>query len=322
MARSIPERDMFECADDRSKFLDLLQQGLDRTGFTLYDWSLVDNHYHLIIETNHKRLEELMRPLNSAYARYYNDKYERRGSLFDGRFKSIVALKMDYLHTLLGYVDLNPLRAGQCKDLEALAHHEWCGFSAIMGNRLCTFQNTEQVLRSYTVDPATARARHREFVKAALRKSEKEEDEIIFAIRRANNEHFRKNDPSCWVLGDVACNAAAYRQACEKLERMGELRKKGWDLATLSALVERRMGLAPGALRLPYARGPCAEARSAFAYLAYRMLGETQVAAGVHMKISGQAVSRMIRRGETVARSRGLTELLETLQEPPTPSAG
>jgi REP element-mobilizing transposase RayT len=321
MARNISERSLFEQPEDCGKFLELLQRGLAKTGFTLYDWSLVNNHYHLIIKTNSKRLEELMRPLNSAYARYYNDKYDRRGSLFDGRYKSIVALSMDYLHTLLGYVDLNPLRAGLCKDLESLAHHEWCGFSAIMGNRICTFQDTETVLRSYTVDPATARAQHRRFVEQALRKPEKEELEVICTIRRTNHEHFEKNDPSCWILGDVEADAAAYREACEKLNRMGRLRRKGWNLASLAAGVEQHLDLQPGALRIPYARGPCADARRAFAYLAYRVLGETQVATGAYMGISGQAVSRMIAQGERVARERKLDALLERLEGPPPQAA-
>lgn len=310
-ARSIPERRLFCDAEDRRYFMQLLETLLKKTGFTLYDWNLMRNHYHLVLRTSGLHLQELMRPLNSAYARYYNRKYKRRGPLFDGRYKSVVALRMDYVRTLLAYVDLNPVKAKVCHDLESLAHYPWCGYSALMGNHPCSFQATDEVLRSYAEDPQEARRLHREFVESVLRKKEEGAEEVIAAVQRSNHEHADKNDPTCWVLGDVGCWAEAFRRAGDKLARMGQLRKQGWTLDSLAAFVEEQLGLAPGALRTPHGHGACSQARKAFAYLAYRMLGETQVAAGVHMGVSGQAVSAMVQQGEQIARESGIIEALE-----------
>lgn len=72
MAHSIEGKNLFLDDQDRNELLSRLAKGLADCGFQCYVWTLMDNHYHILIRTNHLPLSKLMRGLNGGYARYYN----------------------------------------------------------------------------------------------------------------------------------------------------------------------------------------------------------------------------------------------------------
>ncbi len=133
MAHSVEYKDMFRDDEDRQEFLRRLEIGLKKTGFQCYTWTLMDNHYHMLIRANEKKLEKLMRGLNGGYAQYYNNKYGKRGSLFQGRFKSSLCQDKNYEKVLIKYITLNPLRAGKVRSLEQLKAYTWCGHGYLLG---------------------------------------------------------------------------------------------------------------------------------------------------------------------------------------------
>ncbi|MDG5816748.1 transposase [Chitinispirillales bacterium ANBcel5] len=152
MAHSIEGKDMFLDDDDRYEFLSRLEKGLNKTGFECYTWTLMDNHYHMLIRTNHLRLEKLMRGLNGGYAQYYNHKYNRTGYLFQNRFKSALCQDQDYTAQLVKYINLNPLRAGKVKSLEQLKAYTWCGHGYLLGKNCAlgkNFQSRKDCLRRF-----------------------------------------------------------------------------------------------------------------------------------------------------------------------------
>lgn len=80
------------------------------------------NHYHLLIRTPRGNISRIMRHLDGVYTQYINKQYHYDGSLFRGRFKSIVTEKEHYLTELVRYIHRNPLKAG----LEGiLGEHAW-----------------------------------------------------------------------------------------------------------------------------------------------------------------------------------------------------
>ncbi|KMQ51276.1 transposase [Chitinispirillum alkaliphilum] len=144
MAHSVEHKDMFRNDEDRHEFLSRLEKGLKKTGFQCYTWTLMDNHYHMLIRANHLKLEKLMRGLNGGYAQYYNRKYGKRGYLFQDRFKSALCQDQNYAAQLIKYINLNPLRAGKVKSLEQLTDYTWCGHGYLLNQRGAlgeTFQN-------------------------------------------------------------------------------------------------------------------------------------------------------------------------------------
>jgi REP element-mobilizing transposase RayT len=76
----------------------------------LFAWVLMENHFHLLLETPLGNLDQFMRRFNISYTGYFNRKYERVGHLYQGRYKSILVEKEGYLSVLSRYIHLNPIR--------------------------------------------------------------------------------------------------------------------------------------------------------------------------------------------------------------------
>ena len=78
----------------------------------LHAFCLLDNHYHLCLETPDANLSIGMQWLQSTFANRFNRSIRERGHVFQGRFKCLVVEQDEYLGPLLNYIYLNPLRAG------------------------------------------------------------------------------------------------------------------------------------------------------------------------------------------------------------------
>lgn len=97
-------------------FLRVLCQVVKRYHFLLHAYCLMNNHYHLLIETPEGNLSRGMRQLNGLYTQRFNQRHQRVGHLFQGRYKAILVDKDNYLLTLCRYIVLNPVRAKIVKD--------------------------------------------------------------------------------------------------------------------------------------------------------------------------------------------------------------
>jgi len=102
---------------DYERFLKLILESKTKFKIKIFAYCLMPNHYHLVIFTPiGENLSLAMHSINSSYVRYYNKKYKISGHLWQGRYKSFIVQKEDYLLTLLRYVEANPLRAKIVKD--------------------------------------------------------------------------------------------------------------------------------------------------------------------------------------------------------------
>lgn len=111
-ARGDRQEPIFENDLDRVAFIELLAREVSQQGWLLYAFCLMDNHYHLLLETPEPNLVRGMRRLNGVYAQAFNRRHGRAGHLLQGRYKAIVVDKDSYLPELCRYVVLNPVRAG------------------------------------------------------------------------------------------------------------------------------------------------------------------------------------------------------------------
>jgi len=82
----------------------------------------MSNHYHLLVETPHGNLSQIMKHVNGAYTSYFNTKRQRAGHLLQGRYKAILVEKDEYAQELSRYIHLNPVRA---KMVEKPDQYEW-----------------------------------------------------------------------------------------------------------------------------------------------------------------------------------------------------
>jgi putative transposase len=111
-SRGNARKNIFKNDKDKQYFLDLLGFVVTRFHWICHGYCLMDNHYHLIIETPEGNLSKGMRQLNGIYTQKYNWKYKKTGHVFQGRYKAILVDKDSYLLELCRYVVLNPIRAG------------------------------------------------------------------------------------------------------------------------------------------------------------------------------------------------------------------
>jgi len=76
----------------------------------LHGWCLMKNHYHLLLsERREGGLSLFLRKLNVGYANYFNERYRRSGTLFQGRTKKILIDSHPHSLYILNYIHLNPL---------------------------------------------------------------------------------------------------------------------------------------------------------------------------------------------------------------------
>ena len=115
--RGVARMNIFLKDEDFEKFLEIVAIAKDRYDFILHSFCLMDNHYHLLIETKHENLSLIMRQINSTYAQYFNKTYDRIGPLWQGRFKNWYIYNDGYLYILLRYIEQNPIKTQSAKNI-------------------------------------------------------------------------------------------------------------------------------------------------------------------------------------------------------------
>ena len=99
---------------DRLRWLDLLGEVCLRHNWLRHAYRLMDNHFHIVIQTVDCNLSAGMRQLNGLYTQWHNRTHGRVGHVFQGRLKAIIVQREGYLLELVRYVVLNPVRAVVC----------------------------------------------------------------------------------------------------------------------------------------------------------------------------------------------------------------
>ena len=131
MNRGARRESIFHDKSDYKYFLQLLSEIRETWNVETHAFSLMGNHYHLLIHTPNSNLSKAMRYLNAQYTMRYNKKYHHDGALFRGRFKSLLAEKDNYLLELVRYIHMNPVKAGLSTSPE---QHPWTSHSAYLNS--------------------------------------------------------------------------------------------------------------------------------------------------------------------------------------------
>jgi putative transposase len=108
MCKSISEINLYKDDEDKKKYLSLVKKYKEIYNIKIYGYCLMDNHCHLVIDSNGADISKVMHGINFSYAMYFNKKYKREGHLFKDRFKSIIVKNERYLKTVSLYVHNNP----------------------------------------------------------------------------------------------------------------------------------------------------------------------------------------------------------------------
>jgi len=134
---------VFAHADDYRFYLETLQEWQENLECKVYAYCLMTNHVHLIIDPGSRaeHLAMLMKRVAGRYTRYINKKESRSGTVWEGRYKSSLIDKDEYLLACCRYVEMNPVRAGavlcpqdyrwsSCRAKAGLVKEDWLVYDA------------------------------------------------------------------------------------------------------------------------------------------------------------------------------------------------
>ena len=111
-------------------FLATLAWVVKRVMWRCHAYCLMDNHYHLLIDTPQPNLSRGMRQLNGVYTQRFNRRHRQVGHLFQGRFQAILVEQEGYLLELACDIVLNPVRAKRVKTPE---RYRWSSYRPMLG---------------------------------------------------------------------------------------------------------------------------------------------------------------------------------------------
>ncbi len=162
MARGNARAAIFLNDEDRRAFLENLGRVAKRFDWRLWAWCLMDNHYHLLVETLKPTLSRAMREVNGVYTQAFNRRHGRVGHVLQGRYQAILVDKDSYLLELSRYVVLNPVRAGV---VAAANDWPWSSFAALMGKvDAPEWLAVSETLALFHAEPLQARRAYARFV--------------------------------------------------------------------------------------------------------------------------------------------------------------
>lgn len=165
MLRGNQGRPIFYSDDDRVQCCLLIQEVLERYGHRMHGYCLMTNHIHLAWQQGSTELSAAIQNLAFRYAQRINRYRKEVGHVFQGRFKSILVNKENYLTQLVRYIHLNPVRAGIVKRPE---DYKWSGHNTYLGTDPVAWVESDYVLKKYSEDRETAVKRYNEFVHAEI----------------------------------------------------------------------------------------------------------------------------------------------------------
>jgi putative transposase len=119
---------------DYARYLGWLREVAAAHGIAVHAYVLMPNHVHLLVTPpTDAALSRAMQSLGRRYVRWFNDKYGRTGTLWEGRFRSAPIDADRYLLACSRYIELNPVRAGI---VGAPEQYRWSSYGHHIGMRV------------------------------------------------------------------------------------------------------------------------------------------------------------------------------------------
>jgi len=172
MNRGNNRQDIFLTDKDRKAFVEALADSCEIYDVKLISYVLMNNHFHLLVQTVRANLSEFMRHFLVTYTVRFNRRNHRSGHVFQGRFKSLLIEADEYLLPLSRYIHLNPIRTRQFKNAdlrtkaENLKKYAWSSFAGYgyLRKRNPRFDYSRLLNTYFSRDNSQGRRRYREYV--------------------------------------------------------------------------------------------------------------------------------------------------------------
>ena len=300
--RGLERREIVRDDRDRRKWHELLDRMATRRGWSVFAWALMDNHFHLFVRTPDADLSAGMHDLQSGYASLFNVRHQRRGPLFQSRFRAILVEAASHDWELTRYIHLNPVRAGAVKRAE---EYVWSSARFYLSPREApTWLAWAEVLAQHGRTLRAARHAYGEYLAEGL-------------VGRVDS-------PLCRVVAGTLLGSEAFvgrmkRWLRDKLPDREVPAARGLRVRPSVEAVETIVCevFGEGMERLRERRRRGSAARGVAVYLSCKRTSQPVTALGAHFGgVSGQAISALVARvAQRLEEDRALARQVRACEE-------
>lgn len=314
MIRGIERRKIFYDDKDREDLIDRLSALLPETKTGCYAWAFLPNHAHFLFRGGPKGIAALMRRLLTGYAVSFNKRHRRHGQLFQNRYKSIICQEDAYLHELVRYIHLNPLRAKIVIDLRELDQYAYCGHSALMGKKERDWQEVEYVLGYFGKRVGDARKKYRSYVEKGIEQGRRPELvggglirslggwDAVKKIRLRGQDRIKSDQR---ILGEGDFVHEVLSESEKQFSRKYRLKSLGYDFEKVSERVSDIFQLNKEYITGKGRQRDRVMSRDILCYWAATELRMLIVDIARKLDLTPAAVSVAVQRGEKIAKEEG-----------------
>jgi REP element-mobilizing transposase RayT len=307
--RGIDRRDLFWDEVDYEAFLDGLEVGVERFHARVYAYTLMTNHFHLLVETPLGNIDRFMQGVQTRYAGFFNRRHQRHGYVYQGPYRAKLVAGDDYLLRLTRYIHLNPVRTkaydrkplgdavGALRAYRWSSHREYAGLAK--KRAWMTYDPIEGHLAGMS---GGLRGGYRRYVEAGLVETDREMDELVAATAPWIGEEPELNDLKDRLERRDGGTPGGYRSAGRYL-----------DVETIQSVVMEALGAAS---EIDH-RTAGSWMRGAMVEMVCRYGGST-LAEAANVIGCGTAAAACIRRRELARRrasDRSVRRMLATIEK-------
>ena len=177
---------IFAAEDDYHFYLECLTDAARKYGCDIHAYVLMTNHVHLLATPHHEdSIAKTLQSVGRRYVQYFNQTYQRTGTLWEGRYKATLIDSEAYLLTCYRYIELNPARANMVSHPR---DYPWSSYRCHADAEPNALVTDHALYRALGKTAEARQAAYRELFKAHLSNAD------VVAIREATNK--------AWALGD------------------------------------------------------------------------------------------------------------------------
>lgn len=148
MARGNNKEMIFKNTSEKQYYLDELKLAIEEGSLILLSYCIMDNHIHLLINSDIDSMADAFRRIHLKFALRYNKKYNQVGHVFQGRYKSEVINTDQYLLSAIRYIHNNPVKAEIVLKAE---NYKWSSYRDYLngGNSLVDSNEKEMIMNMF-----------------------------------------------------------------------------------------------------------------------------------------------------------------------------
>ena len=204
---------IFAADTDYRFYLDCLEDAATRHQLKIHAYCLMTNHVHLLASPFDKTsIPKVLQSIGRRYVQYFNDGYDRTGTLWEGRYKATLIDSERYLLTCMRYLELNPVRATM---VDHPRRYPWSSYAPNAQGKGNTLIQPHILYKRLGKDDPQRQAAYRALFRNHL------SDTDLIAIRDATNK--------AWVLGSDRFKVKIEKLTQRRAEPLPRGRKKVED---------------------------------------------------------------------------------------------